>query len=108
MEWNAGNVNELENVPSLVGVVQVYMNKTETTLMENAIVVHPVQVVLLNVIKELRRYSINHGETLSGLLPISVTLPDEIDTTADDTDMKREEIEPLRGKIRPTSDRNAR
>lgn len=69
--------NDLDNDHSFVGMIQVYTDKTSTTLKSNAIVRYPVHTELLNVTKEFRRYLIDHGHTLAALLPVSASQKEE-------------------------------
>lgn len=64
-----------------VGVLQLYSDKTATTLKANTIVAYHVHVVLLNFVEKFYLYLFDHGYTLVGLLPISTcnTMPDHED-----------------------------
>lgn len=66
---------------------QVYSDKTATSLKSNPTNVYPVHIVVLKFIKEYRRYSIYHGHTLHGALPVStfknINISDEFHYEAD-------------------------
>lgn len=53
-------------------MIQLYTDKTATNFKANDSVVYPVQITLLNVAKNFRRFNINHGQTIFSLLPVSV------------------------------------
>lgn len=54
---------------SLAGLVQTYYNKTATSLEFNALAGYPAHMVLLSFTKREKRYLVDHGHTLLGLLP---------------------------------------
>lgn len=65
--------NSTVNDPSFVRMVQLYTDKTVTSLKANAVVVYPVQVVSLNFTLEFCQFFIDHRLTFVKLLPISKT-----------------------------------
>lgn len=54
----------------LVGMTQIYSDKTAINLKANATVAYPVNVCLLNLSKEFRRKFIHHRYTFVELLPV--------------------------------------
>lgn len=55
---------------SFVGLVQIYSDKTATTLKANALIAYPIHAVLLNCSLRHRRYLIDNGYTLVVFLPV--------------------------------------
>lgn len=68
--WNEDFGNDES---SFVGMLQLYSDKTATTLKASATVAYPVHLVLLNFTAEYRRHLIDHGYTIVGLLPVSAS-----------------------------------
>ena len=94
-------------IPSFVGFVQIYSDKSAMTLKSNAMVVYPVHAVFLNTTAECRRRLIDGGHTLVGFLPVDIG-----DTCADDDvyedGMDTDDVVPLEETVRATSERDAR
>lgn len=65
--------NTAKKLSLFVGVIQTYSDKTVTILKANATVGYPVHIVLLNYAKDLQRFLVDHGQTMIGLLPVSVS-----------------------------------
>lgn len=63
--------SESDKKPRFAGMVQVYTDKTATTVKAFATVTYPVRVTLLNFTNELRRYLSDNGHTFAGLLLVS-------------------------------------
>ena len=94
---------------SFVGFLQVYSDKTATTLKANAMVAYPIHVVFLNCSASFRRFLINREYTLVGFLPVAgeTTGIYENDGMEEDNFLTRnistEEIIPLQDTITQTS-----
>lgn len=54
-------------------MVQIYSDRTATTLKGNGTVAYPVYIVLMNFIKDFQKFIINHEHKIVDLLPISVS-----------------------------------
>lgn len=83
--WNDSD----KNFPrSFVGLVQLYSDKTATTLKANALVAYPIHAVLLNFSLTHRRFLIDNGYTIVGFLPVGAGgyLDDEKDSTENISD----------------------
>lgn len=61
-------------------------------LRSNAVVAHPVHVVLLNVTKDFKKVLVDHGYTLGALLPASSTRKHDDE---DDSEEQGPSISPL-------------
>lgn len=66
------NESICEKNSSFVHIVEVYRDKTATTLKANATVANPVHVIFFNFMKEFCRCLSDHGHTLAGLLPVTI------------------------------------
>lgn len=71
IDFNAICNENVENGnPLFVGVMQLCSDNTATPSKTDATVAYPVHIVLLNFTKEYRRFLIDHGHILVGLLPV--------------------------------------
>ena len=61
--------SENENNKSFPGFIQIFTDKTVTTLKPGGMVAHAVHVTFINFTKQFRRYLITHGHTIVGFLP---------------------------------------
>ena len=55
---------------SCVGFLQIYTDKTVTTLKANALVAYPIHIVFANATVKFRRFLIDNGHTIVGFLPV--------------------------------------
>lgn len=109
--WNA---RENEMPKSFSGLIQIYSDKTATSLKCSALVAYPVHVVWLNFTARQRRYLIDHGYTLVGFLPVG---SEEGETVHGDSGIEESvsvygftlsEVVPLESFIPHTSSMNGR
>lgn len=84
----------------------MYTDKTAPKLKANATVTYPVHVTLLNFTNEFRRYSIDDGHTLTGLLPLSTAA--QIDCAAGEEDEIKDfcKVVSLSDKLSSTNDKD--
>lgn len=69
IQWNQSR----DSMPkSFIGMLQIYTDKTATTLKSQSLVGYPIHVTFLNVSVQLRRFLIDHGYTLVGFLPVGL------------------------------------
>lgn len=69
--WN----NETEQLPKMFGkLIQSFCGKTASLLKINALFLHLAPAVWLNLMERTRRYIVDHGYTLFGLLPVGVAV----------------------------------
>lgn len=68
--WNENNPSRAR---SFVGFLQLFSDKTATTLTTSAFVAYPLHEVLLNTTAEKREWLINNGYTIIGFLPVSIS-----------------------------------
>lgn len=73
MSWSTEN---LKSVLRLLEMVQIYTDRTTTTLKSSAFIAILVLAALFNVTKDFKRFLIDHSYTLIPLLSISGTLID--------------------------------
>ena len=67
IEWNQSRSTTPN---SFIGMLQIYTDKTATTLKSQSLVGYPIHVTFLNVTIQFRRFLIDHGYTLVGFLPV--------------------------------------
>ena len=67
--WNDKNPSSPD---SFVGFLQLFSEKTTTTLTSSAFVAYPIHVVFLNTTPAKRDWLINNGYNIIGCLPISI------------------------------------
>lgn len=83
MDLNAiWNENTKEKHSSFVDIIQIYSDKTATTLKSNPIVVYPAEIVLLNFTSDFQKFLINHGHRNVGQLLVLVS--NSFEETRDD------------------------
>ena len=58
---------------SFVGFLQVFSDKTASTLSSSAFVAYPIHVVFLNTSPSKREWLINNGYSIIGFLPVSIS-----------------------------------
>ena len=92
---------------SFVGYLQLFSDKTATTLTSSAFVAYPLHAVLLNTTPEEREWLINNGYTIIGFLPVSISDfqsgPGDVETAEKDLVNDVSIIEPLDDDVRLTS-----
>lgn len=107
--WNGG---VKDDPTSFVGIIQLYHDITAKTLKSNAIVAHPVHIMLLNFTNELCRFFIDHGNTLVGLRPFStferVNEQDKTDDSLDKSILLSVLVVPFSSVVAVTAHRDAR
>lgn len=64
------NVDDSGISKSILGLIQVYSDKTATSLKYRALVAYPIYVVWLNLNVKQRRCLADHGYTLLGFLSV--------------------------------------
>lgn len=62
-------VDDTDILRILLGLVQIFSDKTATSLKCSALAAYPVHVVCLNLTAKQRRYSTGHGHTVLSFLP---------------------------------------
>ena len=67
IEWNQSRSTTPN---SFIWMLQIYTDKTATTLKSQSLVGYPIHVTFLNVTIQFRRFLIDHGYTLVGFLPV--------------------------------------
>lgn len=94
---------------SFVGMLQIYTDRTAATLKWSVAVAYPVQVVLLNFLKDYCRYLIDHVYTFVGLLLEFAAVSDhnrDCDEPNDaGSELASDSVIPLADKLPQTSDK---
>lgn len=72
-----GKKHKEEEKLSFFGIVQVYIGKIATTLLPNAIVAYPVDVMLSDFSEMFCRFLMNHRHLFVGLLPVWSTTDEQ-------------------------------
>lgn len=88
-----------EEVPCFVGFVQVYSDKTHTTMKTSGVVAYPIHITLQNFSEPVRRACIDSGLSLMGYLPVSVEEMSNDNSHSRVTGTSGAFIRPLRMKI---------
>ena len=82
------------NHRSFNGFIQLFTDKTVTTLKSNGMVAHAVHATLINFSKTYRRKLIHEGKTIIGFLPCTDDKPTESQSTTilDDVTMNEMDL----------------
>ena len=89
---------------SFVSFLQVFTDKTASSLSSTAFTAYPIHVVVLNTTPERREWLINNGLTIVGFLPASTVATEDIDYETDVDDELRHDDESLSSTRIPLDD----
>ena len=77
------NDNDASFPESFVGFLQLFSDKTASSLTSSAFVAYPLHAVLLNCAPQQKEWLINNGYTIIGFLPVTISPPNDDDDSLD-------------------------